>query len=148
MQIVERGINLAKNKQAKKVYQSYSRYSNTMLRISVSTVASVLILALVAIRNPSCNAGSWTVGLTTKDLQQKFTDKCIEFGKLRRTAEIYDAKKFNIKSCEQLWTKFIDVIDKKDPNTVQEGYKKYFKYVEDNFYKNGFDKENYYKDKV
>ena len=114
----------------------------------VTAVATILFFALSTIQIPSCDAGSWTVGYTTKNLQEKFTSKCIEFGKLDRTAEIYDAKKFNNKGCENLWTKFIDVIDKKDPKTVQEGYKKYFKYVEDNFYKSGFDKDNYYKDKA
>ena len=118
-----------------------------MPQFTVSTMTFIVVVLTLAVYIEKTEAVEWNTGFTTDDLEEMFKAKCIEFGTISRTAEIYDVKKFNDKGCGDLWTKFIDVIDGKEKETVREGYRNFFKYIEDNFYKSGFD-NGYFKDKV
>lgn len=117
-----------------------------MLQFSVTIVAFAALFTLAVIENTQ--AVEWDTGFTTDNLEKLFTDKCIDFGKLDRTHEIYDKTKFNHEGCEQIWSKFIGVIDKKDKVAVRQGYRNFFKYIEDHFYKHGFQKEDYFENRV
>ena len=120
-----------------------------MPRFTVSTITFIVVVLTLAVYIEKTEAiEDWITGFTTDDLKEKFKAKCIEFGKLPRTPQIYDEEKFNDNGCGDIWTKFIDVIDRKERETVREGYRNFFKYIEDNFYKSGFDKDGYFKDKV
>ena len=112
---------------------------------SVFTFFSVTLLLILASKKHQCEARK--TGLTTLNLEDQFKEKCKIFGTIKRSSEIYKTTLFNDDGCDDLWTRFIAVIDKKDENTVQQGYADYFKYVEKTYYKTGF-KDAYFNGKV
>ena len=109
-------------------------------------VAFTVLFTILAVFG-NIQADEWKTGYTTDNLQEQFINKCLEFGLLYRTSEIYDDKKFNDEGCKNIWNKFIGVIDGKEKDTVRQGYRDFFKYIEDNFYRKDF-KESYFEDKV
>ena len=72
----------------------------------------LLALLVISIGQISAN---WKQGLTTKDIDDYFVGRCVEFGKLPRTKEIFDVKKFTKSHCETLWNQFAENIKGRDP---------------------------------
>ena len=73
-----------------------------------------VLLALLVISICQISA-DWKQGLTTKGIDDYFVNRCVEFGKLPRTKEIFDVKKFTKSHCETLWNQFAENIKGRDP---------------------------------
>ncbi|XP_066933263.1 ADP-ribosyl cyclase/cyclic ADP-ribose hydrolase-like [Clytia hemisphaerica] len=76
-----------------------------------------VFLAIVVIAIGQISA-TWQQGLTTEKIDEFFVDRCVKFGTLPRTKEIFDVKKFTKSQCQTLWNQFAENIKGRDPCKV------------------------------
>lgn len=74
-----------------------------------------LMLFVVLVSNVYLTQGAWETPLTNINFKELFVQRCLKFGKLERTPELYKPKSFDKASCEVIWKKFKASVGYKDP---------------------------------
>ena len=78
-------------------------------------MSNVLILTLLLASFLGVFGGKWKTPLTSVDFKEVFVKRCMNFGNLERTPELYKADSFKRPQCETIWKQFKASVGYKDP---------------------------------